>query len=369
MNTTGKKVRVDSDAIFMVTEGTLKPILSTPYESEGLLQKLIADFPDLVAGGQIDPEDPRRWVLVGREIGVPDHDGGFDRWSVDNLLLDQDAVPTIVEVKRSSDTRIRREVVGQMLDYAANGIRYWPIDDIRGYYEESHKHPQEEIAKLTDNNYTYEDFWRRVEGNLRSRRVRMVWVADKIPTELLSIIEYLNDELKNAEAVAVEIQQYVGPDVQLLVPRVLGLSAEQRLSRSRTGSFEEHLARSNDATKELAELLWHLGESEDYEASTTRTGLKVKFAGHRFAAMLLYPQWNSIEFSVGALTDVRLEDAAEGIRSRLSSYDGTPVSERQPHISTDSALAAWQDIVDDLLPLYRDAHEQAKAIRATERSD
>ena len=31
--------------------------------------------------------------------------------------------PTLVEVKRSSDTRIRREVVGQMLDYAANGQR------------------------------------------------------------------------------------------------------------------------------------------------------------------------------------------------------------------------------------------------------
>jgi hypothetical protein len=35
-------------------------------------------------------------------------------------------VPTLVEVKRSDDTRIRREVVGQMLDYAANGVVYWP---------------------------------------------------------------------------------------------------------------------------------------------------------------------------------------------------------------------------------------------------
>jgi hypothetical protein len=29
-----------------------------------------------------------------------------------------------LEVKRSSDTRIRREVVGQMLDYAANGASF-----------------------------------------------------------------------------------------------------------------------------------------------------------------------------------------------------------------------------------------------------
>lgn len=36
-----------------------------------------------------------------------------------------------MEVKRSTDTRIRREVVGQMLDYAANGVRYWPAEELR----------------------------------------------------------------------------------------------------------------------------------------------------------------------------------------------------------------------------------------------
>jgi hypothetical protein len=38
------------------------------------------------------------------------------RWSVDHVFPDQDAVPTIVEVKRRSNTRIRREVVGRMLN-------------------------------------------------------------------------------------------------------------------------------------------------------------------------------------------------------------------------------------------------------------
>jgi hypothetical protein len=40
-------------------------------------------------------------------------------------------VPTLVEVKRRADTRIRREVVGQMLDYAANGVVYWPLEQLR----------------------------------------------------------------------------------------------------------------------------------------------------------------------------------------------------------------------------------------------
>jgi hypothetical protein len=80
-------------------------------------------------------EAPRRWLLVSRELAVPAEEGGGGRWAVDHLFLDQDGVPTIVEVKRCSDSRIRREVVGQMLDYAANAVVYWPVEDIRARYE------------------------------------------------------------------------------------------------------------------------------------------------------------------------------------------------------------------------------------------
>jgi len=57
-------------------------------------------------------------------MSIPDREDGSGRWSLDHLFLDQDSIPTLVEVKRSSDTRIRREVVGQILDYAANALVY-----------------------------------------------------------------------------------------------------------------------------------------------------------------------------------------------------------------------------------------------------
>jgi hypothetical protein len=68
-------------------------------------------------------------VGIDRAGGVAASGGG--RWSVDHLFLDQEAIPTLVEVKCSSDSRIRREVVGQMLDYAANAVVYWPIETVR----------------------------------------------------------------------------------------------------------------------------------------------------------------------------------------------------------------------------------------------
>lgn len=54
------------------------------------------------------------------------------RWSLDHLVVDQDAVPTFVEVKRASDTRARREVMAQMLDYAAKGSAFWTPDQCPG---------------------------------------------------------------------------------------------------------------------------------------------------------------------------------------------------------------------------------------------
>src|SRR6202012_4410072 len=143
-----------------------------PYEAEDVLQALIAKFPSLLAGDQYGDNTPRRWMLVGREASLPDDQDGAGRWSVDHLFLDQDAVPTLVEVKRSSDTRIRREVVGQMLDYAANGVVYWPLDQLRELLERQcdrdGRDPQAVISEVAGEDTPVEDFWSRVGDNLRA---------------------------------------------------------------------------------------------------------------------------------------------------------------------------------------------------------
>ena len=107
--------------VFIIqANGELIEMREQPYDLEDVLQTLLAKYPNLLAGEQIDSVNPRRWLLIKREMGVPSEDEGFDRWSLDHLFLDQDGIPTLVEVKRSIDTPTRRKVVGQMLDYASN---------------------------------------------------------------------------------------------------------------------------------------------------------------------------------------------------------------------------------------------------------
>src|SRR4051812_9636789 len=111
-------------------------MVEQPYEAEEVLQRLLADFPNLLAGDQDD--QPRRWLLVQRELGIGDAQESPNRWAIDHLFLDQDGVPTLVEVKRSSDTRLRREVVGQLLDYAANASAFWGVEKLRTAFEARH---------------------------------------------------------------------------------------------------------------------------------------------------------------------------------------------------------------------------------------
>jgi hypothetical protein len=160
-----------SGGIFLLSGGNLVEMREQPYDSEALLQEWLAKYPDLLAGDQL-AGSPRRWLLVRRETGVPDREGGGSRWSLDHLFIDQEAVPTLVEVKRGEDTRIRREVVGQMLDYAANGIVYWPADRLRADFEtrcaKEGKDVREAFGASLGDEVTPERFWDDVEQNLRS---------------------------------------------------------------------------------------------------------------------------------------------------------------------------------------------------------
>ncbi len=234
---------MESGAIFHLQDDqTLVELHEQPYESEDLLQSLLADNPSLLAGELMNRTSPRRWLLVKREAGVPDATAAGDRWSMDHLFLDQHGIPTIVEVKRSSDTRIRREIVGQMLDYAANAVAYWPTDRIRQMFEEScrsdGKDPESEVMRLLlleigdSAESAVDQFWQSVEKNFEAKELRLVFVSDMIPEELQRVVEFLNEQMNQVDVLAVEVKQYVGQGSRTLVPRVFGMTAEAQ-SRKR----------------------------------------------------------------------------------------------------------------------------------------
>lgn len=264
--------------VFLIQDGDeLVEMTEQAYGSEDKLQELLAKYPNLLAGRQINPDDPRRWLLISRELGIPGEEYGSDRWAIDHLFVDQDAICTLVEVKRSADTRIRREVVGQMLDYAANALAYWRIDALRAAFttncEEKRVDADTQIANLLDQDGTDpEAFWERVRENLQAGKVRMIFVADEIPPELQRIVEFLNRQMDPAEVLAVEIKQYTGEKLRTLVPRVIGPTAKRGISRRKTRQWDERSfladieARNSSVEANIAQALIHWAERNSLRA-------------------------------------------------------------------------------------------------------
>jgi hypothetical protein len=136
------------------------------------LQPLLARAPRLLAGDR--DGSTGRYVLVKRELGIVHGDDASARWSLDHLFLDDERVPTLVEVKQSSNTQIRREVVGQLLEYAANFTNYWSAERIRNSFESVWREEGEEPDEVLREALGAEDvevFWATVDERITARRL------------------------------------------------------------------------------------------------------------------------------------------------------------------------------------------------------
>jgi len=204
------------------------------------LQTILENNLDLIPGEQITPDgEPRSWILVKREMPVPDPTSGGNRWSIDFFLADQDAIPTFVECKRHDDARARREIVGQMLDYVANGTYYWSAGEIKEYAVQSASKRGKSIEsilsslgpKLADDVDGYFD---AIEENLRQGKVRMVFLLEDSSYELRSIVDFLNGQMDRAEVLLVEVRQYQIEDKRIVVPTLFGFTEKARMDKRET---------------------------------------------------------------------------------------------------------------------------------------
>ncbi|GAQ59922.1 hypothetical protein [Streptomyces scabiei] len=215
-----------SDQPVFVLGEELQALELAGFETEQEFQELLARHPRVLDFGSLSDGRPLRLTLVAREMGIATTaECGAAYW-LDHLFVDADGVPTLVEVKRATDTRIRREVVGQMLDYAANAARYWPAALLRRSFEETcaqdGRPPVEAYGDILGER-SPDEFWTTVEERLAAGQMRLLFVADRIPLELRAIVEFLNRQMRQTDVYAVELTQYRGAkDLRVLVPRVHG---------------------------------------------------------------------------------------------------------------------------------------------------
>ena len=185
--------------IFFLDSNTAMKIDPEEYKGEDDLQAIIRDNPDVLLREQ-DREKDNQLHLVKRELPLPGINEGESILRLDHFLVDNNAIPVLVEVKCVSNPQSRREVVGQMLDYAAR-ISYYDSAELRDMYMESN-HGEESPV-----NDSY-SFWKQVSSNIRSGNMRLIFAADSIPSTLKVLIELMDRSMPYFDVYGVEISKH-----------------------------------------------------------------------------------------------------------------------------------------------------------------
>lgn len=235
--------------IYTVVDGKLTAMHPAAPENEDTMQRLVADYPDIIA------DRDGALLLIKREQAIGDGEAD-SRWSLDHLFVTREGVPVLVELKRASDTRLRREVVGQMLDYAANGTAYWKAGTIAAGFastaSEAGQDPDQLLASFLPEGTMPEAFWQQVDSNFIAGRIKLVFVADQIPRELARIVEFLNEQMK-ADVRAVELNWFEGQGIKAFTPRVIGETERAQAAKARSSTTLPPIGRAEWIDRHLAE--------------------------------------------------------------------------------------------------------------------
>ncbi|HKG38482.1 MAG TPA: hypothetical protein VKB25_05790 [Conexibacter sp.] len=367
--------------VFLRQGDALVQLREAPYNAESVLQELLERYPELLAGeanDDNDPTSPPAWLLVRREASIALGDGEL-RGMLDHLFLDGDGVPTLVEVKRSSDTRIRREVVGQLLDYAANASTHWSAQTLRTWFEtrctDRGEDPERALRDAFPAVEDDADYWETVRTNLAAGRLRLVFVADVIPPSLRRIVEFLNTQMAETEVLAIEVRQYVDASgtQQTLVPRVIGQTEAARAAKGRAAAgprwtralvLQALAERSGDAHAEVARRLFAWADargdlSEGFGRGSKDGSWQVGWwEPERYLWPFVLYTYGRVEVQFQHVAKRRpFDDPArrEQLRQRLNAIDGVEIApellDRRPSIPLDAlaseqALAAFTDAID-----------------------
>ncbi len=195
------------------------------YVNEDELQRLLDS-----GSAELIPADPsleEAHVVFARELST-------GSGPIDLIGIGSSGSITIMECKLAKNHQIKREVVGQVLDYAAS---LWESDIAtlsEAFRARSGSDPFEAIRRQFGEeaeSFDEESCRSEVARRLREGDFRLLVAVDRIDPELRRIIQYVNSRGGHGPGlrlVAVEFPRYQQGTIQVLVPEAYGDELAQR---------------------------------------------------------------------------------------------------------------------------------------------
>lgn len=226
--------RRDSRPILLNEKGAVSQLKRISFTEklfqEHFLQNLIRENPEILPIAEIEPSFSPP-VSVGYEV-----DSGSG--PMDNLLLSPRGNLTIVETKLWRNPEARREVVGQIIDYAKD-VSKWTFEDldrkVRDYQKQYHQSNEGVIEVLEKQEAIDESevpvIIDNISQNLRKGRFLLLVVGDGIRESVEAMAEFLQQTPQLQFTLAlVELQVYAlgkeGEKPWLVVPQIVARTRE-----------------------------------------------------------------------------------------------------------------------------------------------
>ena len=228
---------------------------------ENVLRDLIFDHPTILPFDELEP-GIGRVIAVATEVRLPG--AGF----IDVLLVSEHGRLIVVECKLWRNPQARREVVGQILDYARELARY-SYEDLQRTISNRLNRPGNvlfALARDSGSTMTESAFVDRVTRDLSAGRFLLLVVGDGITEGTRRIGEFLSGQAGLAfEFGLVEMAEYrfvdpeTGSSRRIMQPRLL----------ARTAVIERHVIR-NEVPSVVVEEIEPDAAAEAQDRVTTR---------------------------------------------------------------------------------------------------
>ena len=272
--------------ILLIDGGKPTPLSETRFVGEGKLQDYLEEYPDLIPLADIVEGAPQL-LCIGREVGA-------GPGSIDLLFLDTDGLLTIAETKLRRNREARREVVGQIIEYASYASQ-WTADDVyktaNEYFAKSSKTRQSHRGKTLDEvmkemvgvEFSDDDFRAEVGRNLKDGSIRLIIAVDELLEPLRAIVTFLNSH-SDFDVLVLQVTDFQeSENRRVLVPVLFGYATKPPGRQARHWNEDSFLADTQQKCEpKIVETITKLYQFTKDEADEISWGKGVTFGSFTF---------------------------------------------------------------------------------------
>jgi len=316
--------------ILLVEGGEIRPVDSTKFLQEAALQDYLEQFPELLPLHEVE-DNPPPMITIGREVPVPSG-------AIDILFADGAGRLTVVETKLAKNPEVRREVIGQIIEYASFVCQWDGVQVERQATEYFRSAGKSELNLYQALAVDESEFRSKLEENLRQGRIRLVIAVDELVEPLRSTVTFLNT-FSTFDLLILQLRDFeLDAAKHVFIPSLFGYSGTSKTEKQRKSWDEESFlgdakARRSPAEFEVIREVYDLAVNTGRAQFGTGTSggsftYRVSVDGKLWLSLITVFNNYGIQFCFGSLTwrGVPREVLAE-FRDRVNAIPGIHVPE------------------------------------------